>query len=154
MCRSLKSCKWEKNACNALTQCSSPPSLSHLTASAHVLSSKDKGEKNLCSLPTGLPGWCVGDFSSKRKAATPPFARDPYQGLPAVFSTPPSRRRGNPPSHPRLRRVWGTDSGVFTSRCHDAGGGEEGRGRVGTREDRDPSALASSGGWAKSAVEV
>lgn len=56
------------------------------------------GKKNLCSLPAGLPGWCVGDLNSKRKAATPPFTRDPSQGLPALFSTPSSGRGEREPS--------------------------------------------------------
>lgn len=101
------------------------------------------GRGGIYSLPTGLPGWCVGDFISDRKAETPPFIKDPSRGHLAVFSIPHSEKK-NLPSRPRLKRVGEMDIGVFTSRCHDGG---RWRGGSGQGEDRDPSALTPSRGW-------
>lgn len=113
-------------------RCLSPPYLSHLIASAHVLSSKNKGEISAPSPQDSPDGaWAT---SIKKKEATSSFTKDPYGGLPAVFSTPPSGKRENPPSRPRLLGVVETDEGVFTSLKWRGGsrrGGDRGRsGRV------------------------
>lgn len=84
-----------------------------------------------------------GRLQQQEKSGVSPLTRDPYRGLPDVFSTPPSGRKENPPSlTPTAARVGGTDTGVFTSWCHGAGGGEEGRGGVWNGEDRNASASA------------
>lgn len=97
MCRSLEPCKWENNHRSPrLPRASSPPSLSHLTAIAHVLSSSNMGEKNLCSLPVGLPGWCVGDFSSERKSCDSPVYRGPLPGGSLLCLQHPHREEREP----------------------------------------------------------
>ena len=70
LCRSLESCKWE-NACNPCSpSASSPPSLSQLTASAHVLSSKDTGKKKISApSPQDSPdgAWATSAAREKRR---------------------------------------------------------------------------------------
>lgn len=73
-----------------------------------------------------------GRPASRKKEATSSFTKDPYGGLPAVFSTPPSGKRENPPSRPRLPGVVETDEGVFTSLRWRGGSRRDGdRGRSG-----------------------
>ena len=100
LCRSLESCKWG-NACNPCSpSASSPPSLSHLTASAHILSSKDAGGKKNLLPPRRTPRMVRGRLQQQEKSGDSPIYRDPSRGLPAVFSTLPSVGRENPPFTP------------------------------------------------------
>lgn len=91
------------------------------------------GRGGICSLPTGLPGWCVGDFISDRKAETPTFTKDPSRGPLCALNTP--LRKKILPSRPRLKRVGGMDIEYLPAGVTTAEGGEEGRdrGKIGTR---------------------
>lgn len=88
LCRSLESCKWENARNPRSPSASSPPSLSHLTASAHILSSKDRGEKSLLP-PHRTPRMVRGRLQQQEKRGDSPIYQGPLPGAPrCVFNTP------------------------------------------------------------------
>lgn len=157
MCRSLESCKWE-NVHHPRTHCaSSPPSLSHLIARAHVLSSEDTG-KSL--LPPHRTLWMVRGRlqQQKKKAATPHLPETLTGGSPMCFQHPHlGGVRTLPHTHrcqgwrDRQRSIYQLVSRRRRWRGGSRRGGDRGRSerfRLGSRRglDRtDGRGLASSG---------
>lgn len=111
-------------------RCLSPPYLSHLIASAHVLSSKNKGEISAPSSQDSPDGaWAT---SIKKKRGDFLIYQGPLRGAPCCVFNTPSGKRENPPSRPRLPGVVETDEGVFTSLRWRGGSRRDGdRGRSG-----------------------
>lgn len=143
MCRSLESCKWG-NACNPCSpSASSPPSLSHLTASAHILSSKDAGGKKKKSAPSPQDSpdgaWATSAAREKRRL---PHLQGPFPGAPlCVFNTPICGER-EPSLHAHDCRGFEgrtaeyLPAGATTRDVERRVGAGWGQGKIGTRPPR------------------